>query len=141
MLGSTPLPSPPDPRLVCSGATSCPHFPNGLGSGKHEGAPAREQASSHRWVHLGLRPKLVSWSSTGHSLRGTGHGRADEGLVGYVGPGRLASCHHLVLLQKREISQSGFRGPLERFILSLLTFLLMDVHCAVGKSPFVFECR
>ena len=55
--------------------------------------------------------------------------------------GSLLPVNNLIFLQKQESSQMSFRGQFQHLIVSLLTFLLMNVNRAVDKSSFVLlEC-
>lgn len=54
--------------------------------------------------------------------------------------GSLLLVNNLVFLQKQENSQMSFRGQFQHLIVSLLTFLLMNVNRAVDKSFVFLEC-
>lgn len=61
--------------------------------------------------------------------------------LGCARTGQRASCHHLTFLQRRKVSQMSSRGQFKHLILCRLTFLLMDVNCAVHQPSLVFlEC-
>lgn len=54
--------------------------------------------------------------------------------------GSLLLVNNLIFLQKQDNSQMSFRGQFQHLIVSLLTFLLMNVNRAVDKSFVFLEC-
>lgn len=54
--------------------------------------------------------------------------------------GSLLPVNNLIFLQKQDNSQMSFRGQFQHLIVSLLTFLLMNVNRAVDKSFVFLEC-
>lgn len=124
------LPPVPDSHLAYEGNWLSSFSPAARRLGQLEAASHNDAGTIS---HVGVPG---SW---GQSLWASDCGGGKRG--GLTGPGQLATSNNLIFLQKRESSQMSFSGQFKHLIVSLLTFLLMNVNCAVDKSSFVLlEC-
>lgn len=122
-------------RDICVASAWLSRFPYCLGLGLREEVPCPCHVSLGLVARAGFVVKQLE-NACGARLEVT-----KRWPLGWARTGQRASCHHLTFRQRRKVSQMSSRGQFKHLILCRLTFLLMDVNCAVPRPSLVFlEC-